>query len=181
MATRLQEMYKSEVAPALKEELVLTNPMSVPALEKVTLHMSLGKVKDNQQELDAAMRDLTLIAGQKPVFTTARKAIAGFKVRQGDKIGVKVTLRGNRMWEFLDKLFSVALPRTRDFQGLPLSGFDKSGNYTFGLPEQVVFLEIDPNKLDKARSMQITLVAKSVQPEHSKALMQRLGLPLAHS
>jgi large subunit ribosomal protein L5 len=179
MATRLQEHYKKEIAPALAKELSLDNVMAVPTLEKVMVHMSLGKVKDNQQELDAAMRDLTLIAGQKPVFTTAKKAIAGFKVRQGDKIGVKVTLRGARMWEFVDKLFSVALPRTRDFQGLPQSGFDKSGNYTFGLTEQVVFLEIDPNNLDKTRSLQVTLVTKSVKPEHSRALLKQLGLPLA--
>jgi large subunit ribosomal protein L5 len=180
MATRLKDIYTKEIVPALTKELAVVNPMAVPTLQKVMLHMSLGHVKDNQQELDAAMRDLTLIAGQKPVFTTAKKAIAGFKVRQGDKIGIKVTLRGARMWEFVDKLFSVALPRTRDFQGLPLSGFDRSGNYTFGLAEQVVFLEIDPNKQDKTRSMQITLVAKSVNPEHSRALLTKLGLPLAH-
>jgi large subunit ribosomal protein L5 len=180
MMTRLQEKYQKEVVPALVEELSITNPMAVPTLEKVSVHMSLGRVKDNQQELEAAFRDLTQITGQKPVFTHAKKAIAGFKVRQGDKIGVKVTLRGERMWEFVDKLFSIVLPRTRDFQGLPVSGFDKSGNYTFGVPEQVVFLEIDPNKLDKTRSLQITLVAKARQPKQSEALLRRLGLPLAH-
>lgn len=180
MATRLQETYKTQVAPALKDELSLSNPMAVPTLKKVMVHMSLGHVKDNQQELEAAVRDLTLITGQKPVLTEAKKAIAGFKVRKGDKIGAKVTLRGPRMWEFVDKLFSVVLPRTRDFQGLPVTGFDKSGNYTFGLTEQVVFLEIDPNKLDKSRSLQITLVANSQKPEHSQALLKRLGLPLAH-
>lgn len=178
MATRLQEKYQKEIVPALISDLSIKNPMAVPSLAKVNVHMSLGRFKDNQQELEAAFHDMTLITGQKPVYTYAKKAIAGFKVRKGDKIGVKVTLRGPRMWEFVDKLFSIVLPRTRDFQGLPLSGFDKSGNYTFGLAEQVVFLEIDPNKLDKTRSLQITLVAKSTQPEQSRALITRLGLPL---
>ncbi len=181
MASRLQELYIKEIAPALKDELGIKNPMAVPVLDKIIVHMSLGRSKDNQQELEASLKDLTLIAGQKPVFTTAKKAIAGFKVRQGDKIGVKATLRGPRMWEFADKLFSVVLPRTRDFQGLPLSGFDKSGNYTFGMPEQVVFLEIDPNKMDKTRSLQITLVVKSGKAEQSEALLRKLGLPLAHA
>lgn len=181
MATRLQEKYNTEIVPALKEELSITNPMAVPTLQKVVVHMSLGKVKDNAQELEAAFNDLTLIAGQKPVYTYAKKAIAGFKVRKGEKIGAKVTLRGPRMWEFTDKLFSIVLPRTRDFQGLPLSGFDKAGNYTFGVPEQVVFLEIDPNKMDKARSLQITLTTKSSKPEEAKALIKHLGLPLEHA
>ena len=180
MITRLQEKYQKEIVPALVKDLSIANPMAVPTLEKVNVHMSLGRVKDNQQELEAAFKDLTLITGQKPVYTHAKKAIAGFKVRKGDKIGVKVTLRGERMWEFVDKLFSIVLPRTRDFQGLPVSGFDKSGNYTFGIPEQVVFLEIDPNKLDKSRSLQVTLVANAPKPEQSEALLRRLGLPLAH-
>ena len=180
MITRLQEKYQKEIVPALVKDLSIANPMAVPTLEKVNVHMSLGRVKDNQQELEAAFKDLTLITGQKPVYTHAKKAIAGFKVRKGDKIGVKVTLRGERMWEFVDKLFSIVLPRTRDFQGLPVSGFDKSGNYTFGIPEQVVFLEIDPNKLDKSRSLEVTLVANAAKPEQSEALLRRLGLPLAH-
>jgi large subunit ribosomal protein L5 len=181
MATRLQEKYQKEVVPALIKDLAIANPMAVPSLEKVNVHMSMGRFKDNQQELEAAFKDMTLITGQKPVYTYSKKAIAGFKVRKGDKIGVKVTLRGPRMWEFVDKLFSIVLPRTRDFQGLPQSGFDKSGNYTFGVPEQVVFLEIDPNKMDKTRSMQITLVAKSRKPEQAKELLSRLGLPLEHA
>lgn len=176
--SRLQDKYKNEIAPALIEEFKLTNPMSAPRLEKVMVHMSLGRAQGNKEEIDRSVQDLTTITGQKPIVTEAKKAIAGFKLRKGDKIGAKVTLRGPRMWDFTDKLFSITLPRTRDFQGLPKKGFDHSGNYTFGITEQGVFLEIDPNRIDKARSLQITLVTKSQDPQHSQALLAKLGLPL---
>ena len=175
---RLQEKYKTEIVPALSEAFTLSNVMSVPRLEKVVVHMSLGRAQGNKEEIEKSVADLATITGQRPIVTEAKKAIAGFKVRKGDKIGAKVTLRGARMWDFLDKLFAIVLPRTRDFQGLPKSGFDKAGNYSFGLQEQVVFLEIDPNKVDRARGMQITLVTTAHHPDQAQELLKRLGLPL---
>lgn len=175
---RLQEKYNKDIAPALIEEFKLTNPMAAPRLVKVMVHMSLGRAQGNKEEIDRSVQDLTTITGQKPIVTEAKKAIAGFKLRKGDKIGAKVTLRGARMWDFTDKLFTIVMPRTRDFQGLSKNGFDKAGNYTFGVTEQGVFLEIDPNRIDKTRSLQITLVTKSQKPEHGQALLTKLGLPL---
>lgn len=175
---RLQEKYTKEIAPALIEEFKLANPMAAPRLEKVMVHMSLGRAQGNKEEIERSVQDLATITGQKPIVTEAKKAIAGFKLRQGDKIGAKVTLRGQRMWDFTDKLFTIVIPRTRDFQGLSKKGFDKAGNYTFGITEQGVFLEIDPNRIDKTRSLQITLVTKSLKPEHGQALLAKLGLPL---
>ncbi len=175
---RLMEKYNNEIAPALIKEFELSNPMAAPRLEKVMVHMSLGRAQGNKDEIERSVQDLAIITGQKPIVTEAKKAIAGFKLRKGDKIGAKVTLRGQRMWDFTDKLFSVVLPRTRDFQGLPLTGFDKNGNYSLGVTEQGVFLEIDPNRIDRARSLQITLVTRSHQPEHGQALLTKLGLPL---
>jgi large subunit ribosomal protein L5 len=176
--SRLKESYNKEIAPAIIQEFNLDNPMAAPRLLKVLVHMSLGRAQGNKEEIERSAQDLAIITGQKPIITEAKKAIAGFKLRKGDKIGAKVTLRGDRMWDFTDKLFSVVLPRTRDFQGLSKKGFDKAGNYTFGLQEQGVFLEIDPNRMDRARSMQITLVTSAQQPEHSRALLEKLGLPL---
>lgn len=176
--SQLKETYQKEIAPAIIQEFGLTNVMAAPRLEKVMVHMSLGRVQGNKEEIEKSTRDLTLITGQKPIVTEAKKAIAGFKIRKGDKIGAKVTLRGDRMWDFVEKLFRVVIPRTRDFQGLSPKGFDKAGNYTFGLNEQGVFLEIDPNKMDKSRSLQITLVTNSQDPEHSRLLLSKLGLPL---
>lgn len=176
---RLKDTYQKEIAPAIIQEFELSNPMAAPRLEKVMVHMSLGRVQGNKDEIERSTRDLALITGQKPIVTEAKKAIAGFKLRKGDKIGAKVTLRGDRMWDFVDKLFSVVLPRTRDFQGLSANGFDRAGNYTFGLNEQGVFLEIDPNKMDKSRSLQITLVTKAQDSEHAQILLTKLGLPLA--
>ncbi len=176
--SRLQDKYNNEIAPAIIEEFKLTNPMAAPRLEKVMVHMSLGRAQGNKDEIERSVQDLTIITGQKPIVTEAKKAIAGFKLRKGDKIGAKVTIRGARMWDFTDKLFSIVLPRTRDFQGLSKNGFDRSGNYTFGVTEQGVFLEIDPNRIDKTRSLQITLVTKSQDPQHAQALLTKLGLPL---
>jgi large subunit ribosomal protein L5 len=175
---QLREKYNKEIVPALSQEFQLSNIMSAPRLEKIIVHMSLGRAQGNKEEIERSLADMTAITGQKPVITEAKKAIAGFKVRKGDKIGAKVTLRGARMWDFLDKLFAIVLPRTRDFQGLPQSGFDKAGNYSFGMSEQVVFLEIDPNKLDRTRGMQITLVTTGGQPDRSRRLLEQLGLPL---
>ena len=176
--SRLKEKYQKEIVPAILQESKLSNPMAAPRLEKVMVHMSLGRAQGNKEEIERSTQDLALITGQKPIVTEAKRAIAGFKLRKGDKIGAKVTLRGQRMWDFTDKLFTVVLPRTRDFQGLPKKGFDKAGNYTFGLQEQGVFLEIDPNKMDRPRSMQITLVTNSGTAEQSRMLLEKLGLPL---
>ena len=176
--SRLKEKYNKEISPALIQEFNLDNAMAAPRLVKVMIHMSLGRAQGNKEEIERSAQDLSTITGQKPVITEAKKAIAGFKLRKGDKIGAKVTLRGERMWDFTDKLFTAVLPRTRDFQGLSKNGFDKAGNYTFGLQEQGVFLEIDPNRMDRARSMQITLVTTAQKPEHSRALLEKLGLPL---
>lgn len=176
--SRLKEKYQKDIVPAIVKDFELSNVMAAPRLQKVMVHMSLGRAQGNKEEIERSVRDLTVITGQKPLVTEAKKAIAGFKLRKGDKIGAKVTLRGDRMWDFVDKLFTVVLPRTRDFQGLSKNGFDKAGNYSLGLNEQGVFLEIDPNKMDKSRSMQITLVTTSQSAEHSQALLERLGLPL---
>jgi large subunit ribosomal protein L5 len=175
---RLLEKYHNEISPALIEDFSLANVMAVPRLQKVIVHMSLGRLQGNKDEIARSVDDLAIITGQKAFVTEAKKAVAGFKVRKGDKIGAKVTLRGARMWEFTDKLFTIVLPRTRDFQGLPVTGFDRAGNYSFGLSEQGVFLEIDPNRIDKARGMQITLVTSTVNVDHSRKLFERLGLPI---
>jgi large subunit ribosomal protein L5 len=175
---RLQEKYQNKIVPALSTDFAIRNVMAVPRLEKAVVHISLGRVNGNKEELQRATDLLTTITGQKPIVTEAKKAVAGFKVRKGDKIGAKVTLRGARMWEFLDKLFSIVLPRTRDFQGLPVTGFDRAGNYTFGISEQGVFLEVDPNKIDKAQSMQITIVTNSRDATQARTLLEQLGLPL---
>jgi len=165
--------------PQLREELGMTNVMQVPRFEKVSINMGVGDALKDGRLLDAAVEDLTIIAGQKPVVTRARKSIAGFKLREGMPIGVKVTLRGDRMWEFLDRLVSLALPRIRDFRGLDPKAFDGRGNYTFGLTEQLVFPEIDYDKVLKVRGMDITIVTTAHDDDEGRALLLAAGFPLA--
>jgi len=176
---RLKVRYRDEIVPQLREELGMTNVMQVPRFEKVSINMGVGDALKDGRLLDAAVEDLTIIAGQKPVVTRARKSIAGFKLREGMPIGVKVTLRGDRMWEFLDRLVSLALPRIRDFRGLDPKAFDGRGNYTFGLTEQLVFPEIDYDKVLKVRGMDITIVTTAHDDDEGRALLLAAGFPLA--
>jgi large subunit ribosomal protein L5 len=176
---RLKVRYRDELRPALQQELGLANIMQVPGFEKVSINMGVGDSLKDGRLLDAAVEDLTIIAGQRPVITKARKSIAGFKVREGMPVGVKVTLRGDRMWEFLDRLISLALPRIRDFRGLDPNAFDGRGNYTFGLTEQLVFPEIDYDKVLKVRGMDITIVTTARDDDEGRALLLAVGFPLA--
>jgi large subunit ribosomal protein L5 len=178
MAPRLKEKFLKEVAPALRERFKYENPMQVPRIEKVVLNMGVGDAVADPKALDAAIGDLTAITGQKPVVTRAKKSIAVFKIRQGMAIGAKVTLRGDRMYEFLDKLFSVALPRIRDFRGLPARAFDGRGNYTLGLKEQLIFPEIDYDKVNKLRGMDVVLVTTAKTDEEAGELLRLMGMPL---
>lgn len=175
---RLRDTYKNEIIPRLKEELGYNNPHALPKIEKVVLNMGVGRAVKNKKEITEAQKDLTLIAGQKAIITHARKSIAGFSLGKGASIGVKVTLRGDRMYAFLDKLFNIVLPRTRDFQGLSLKSFDGSGNYSIGMAEQSVFPEIDPNTLDQRRGLQVVIVTSANTNEECKALLLAAGLPL---
>jgi large subunit ribosomal protein L5 len=177
MAPRLKEKFQKEVVPALTERFKYRNPMQVPKIEKVVINMGVGDAVAEPKALDAAVGDLTLIAGQKPVVTRAKKSIANFKIRQGMAIGTKVTLRGNRMYEFLDKLFNVSLPRIRDFRGLPARAFDGRGNYTLGLKEQLIFPEIDYDKIDKVRGMDVVLVTTAKTDEEASELFRLMGMP----
>ncbi|MDQ6927266.1 MAG: 50S ribosomal protein L5 [Actinomycetota bacterium] len=174
---RLKERYRSEIRPALKEQLELTNIMQVPGLEKIVLNMGVGRATQQKSLLDGAVTDLTAITGQKPLVTKARNSIAGFKLREGQEIGAKVTLRGDRMWEFLDRLISLAIPRIRDFRGLSPKAFDGRGNYTFGVDEQLVFPEIDYDKVDAVRGMDITIVTTARSNAEGKALLDSFGFP----
>lgn len=174
---KLQERYKSEVIPALTNEFSFKNVMEVPRLAKVVVNIGMGEALDNAKALDAAVNDMQLITGQKAVVTKARKDISNFKLRAGKPIGVKVTLRGERMWSFLDRLMNVALPRVRDFRGVPSKGFDGRGNYTLGLHEQLVFPEIEYDKIDKLRGMEITVVTTATSDEHGRRLLALLGMP----
>lgn len=174
---RFKEKYRTEVAPALREELGYTNPMAVPTVKKIVLNIGLGEALTNARALDAAVGDLTAIAGQKPVVTKAKKSIAQFKVREGNSIGAMVTLRGDKMWEFLDRFISIALPRIRDFQGLSDKGFDGHGNYSVGLREQLVFPEIDYDKIDRVRGLQVSIVTDAPTDRESKALLRAFGMP----
>ncbi len=176
---RLKERYASQVVPALRDEFGLANPMQVPTVTKVIVNMGVGEAARDSKLIDGAVRDLTNITGQKPTVTRARKSIAQFKLREGMPIGAHVTLRGTRMWEFLDRLLSLALPRIRDFRGLSPSQFDGRGNYTFGLTEQVMFHEIDPDKIDRSRGMDITVVTTATSDEQGRALLRHLGFPFA--
>lgn len=174
---RLKEKYYKEVVPALMRELGLRNVMEVPRIEKVVLNIGVGEGKDNARALEAAARDLAVISGQKPVIRRARKSVAGFRLRQGQPIGVKVTLRGDRMWAFLDRLINIALPRVRDFRGISPHAFDGRGNYSLGFREQLVFPEIDYDKIDKVRGLQVTIVTTAETDEEAYRLLDKLGMP----
>jgi len=176
-APRLKQKYNDEVKGALKDALGLANVMQVPRFEKIVINMGVGRATQQPSLLEGAVKDLTRISGQKPVVTKARDSIAGFKLREGQSIGCKVTLRGDRMWEFFDRLVSVAIPRIRDFRGLPATSWDGRGNYTFGLAEQVVFPEIDYDKIDAPRGMDITIVTTAATNEQGKALLDAFGFP----
>ncbi|MCA1720683.1 MAG: 50S ribosomal protein L5 [Actinobacteria bacterium] len=178
---RLKVRYREEILPRLQEDLALANVMQVPRLEKVVVNMGIGEAISDGKVLEAAMRDLSTITGQKPKVNRARKSIAGFKLREGMPIGVKVTLRGDRMWEFVDRLMSVALPRIRDFRGLNPDAFDGRGNYTFGVTEQLVFPEIDYDDIDTIRGMDITFVTTAPDDEQGRALLTHLGFPFARA
>lgn len=173
----LKTRYQKEIIPALMKSLNLTNVMEVPRLKKVIVNVGVGETRDNPKALDPVVGDLTLIAGQKPIITKARKSIANFKLREGQQIGVKVTLRGERMWSFLDRLMNVALPRVRDFRGISPNAFDGRGNYTLGLREQLVFPEIEYDKIDKLRGLEISIVTTARTDEEGRQLLQMLGMP----
>jgi large subunit ribosomal protein L5 len=174
---RLKQKYDSEVRSRLQEQLGLANVMQVPKLDKIVINMGVGRATQQPSLLEAAVKDLTVISGQKPIVTHAQKSIAGFKLREGQAIGTKVTLRGDRMWEFLDRLIAVAIPRIRDFRGLSATSWDGRGNYTFGLNDQTVFTEIDYDKIDVARGMDITIVTTASDDAGGKALLDAFGFP----
>jgi large subunit ribosomal protein L5 len=174
---RLKELYREQVVPTLQKDLAYDNVMQVPRLEKIVVNIGLGEALQNAKALDAAVQDVTIITGQKPIMTRARKSIANFKLREGNPIGVKVTLRGSRMWDFLDRLCNVALPRQRDFRGISPDSFDGRGNYSLGLREQLVFPEIDYDSIDKIRGMEITMVTSAQTDEEGYHLLRHLGMP----
>ena len=176
---RLKEKYLNEVVPGLQEQFKYTNVMAIPKLDKVVINIGLGEAVQNPKALDAALNDLTLITGQEPVVTRAKKSIAGFKLREGMPVGVKVTLRGDRMYEFVDRLLSVALPRVRDFRGVSPKSFDGRGNYSLGLKEQLIFPEIEYDKIDKLRGMEIVFATTAKTDEEGRALLKLLGMPFA--
>ena len=177
MTHMLNERYKKEIAPALMDTLNLENPMQVPRIEKMVVNIGVGEALDNAKALDGAVTDITTITGQKPIITKARKSIANFKLREGRAIGVKVTLRGEKMWAFYDRLVNVALPRVRDFRGVSPNSFDGRGNYTLGLREQLVFPEIEYDKIDKLRGMEVTIVTSALTDEEGLQLLSMLGMP----
>jgi len=174
---RLRERFHKEIAPALMKELGLKNPMAVPRLHKVVVNMGVGEATQNTKVLDPLVNDLTQVAGQKPVVTKAKKTIAAFKVRAGMSIGAMVTLRGDRMYEFLDRLINVALPRVRDFRGVSTKSFDGRGNYTLGLRDQLIFPEIDYAKVDKLKGMNVTIVTTARDDNQARALLKQMGMP----
>jgi len=177
MSHVMKDRYQKEVLPAMMKALKLDNVMEAPRVEKVIVNIGLGEALDNAKALDAAVGDLNLIAGQKPIVTKARKSIANFKLREGRAIGAKVTLRGDRMWAFLDRLMNIALPRVRDFRGVSPDSFDGRGNYTLGLREQLVFPEIEYDKIDKLRGLEVTIVTTATNDDHGRTLLQMLGMP----
>ncbi|MEO8218270.1 MAG: 50S ribosomal protein L5 [Acidobacteriota bacterium] len=177
MAARLKEKYLKEVAPKLLKEFSIDNVMAVPKIEKIVLNMGMGEAIGNPKILDSAVEELTVIAGQKPVVTRARKSIASFKLREGVPIGTMVTLRGEKMYEFLDRLISMALPRVRDFRGVATRAFDGRGNYTLGVRDHLIFPEIDMSKVDKAKGMNITIVTTARNDEQARFLLKELGMP----
>jgi large subunit ribosomal protein L5 len=174
---RLKERYRTEIAPALKQEFGFDNVMQIPGLTKIVVNMGVGEAARDAKLIDGAVRDLSTITGQKPAVARAKKSVAQFKLREGMPIGAHVTLRGDRMWEFLDRLLAIALPRIRDFRGLSDRQFDGHGNYTFGLTEQVMFHEIDPDKVDRQRGMDITVVTTAKTDAEGRSLLRRLGFP----
>ncbi len=174
---RLKNKYASEVVPALQKQFGYTNVMEIPRLVKIVVNMGVGEAVQNSKALEAAVGDMTIVTGQKPVITRAKKSIAAFKIRTGMQIGAKVTLRGERMWDFLDRLINMALPRVRDFRGVSPKAFDGRGNYTLGLKEQLIFPEIDYDKVDKIRGMDVCIVTTAKNDEESKALLKHLGMP----
>jgi len=176
---RLKQRYRDEIVPALRSEFEIANVMQVPGLVKIVVNMGVGEAARDSKLIEGAVRDLTVITGQKPVVTRARKSIAQFKLREGMPIGAHATLRGDRMWEFLDRLLSLALPRIRDFRGLSPRQFDGNGNYTFGLTEQVMFHEIDQDRIDRSRGMDITIVTTATDDDQGRALLKHLGFPFA--
>ena len=179
MATRLKEKYLAEAVPALQQKFGYKNPMEIPRLEKVIINMGLGDTKDNAKALEVAVDELSQIAGQKPLITKAKKSIANFKLREGMNVGAKVTLRGIRMEEFVDKLISIALPRVRDFRGVSAKAFDGRGNYALGVREQLIFPEINCDKVDKIRGMEMIFVTTAKTDEEAKELLSLLGMPFA--
>lgn len=179
MAARMKERFLNDIKPALMQKFNYTTVMQVPKIEKVVINMGMGEAVQNSKVLDSAVEELRLITGQKPVITKAKKSIAGFKLREGMPIGVKVTLRGERMYYFLDKLFNVALPRVRDFRGVSTKAFDGRGNYTLGLKEQLIFPEIEYDKIDKTRGMDIVIVTTAGSDEEARELLTQMGMPFA--
>ena len=177
MAARLKERYQKEIAPAIAKEFGIKNRMAIPRVDKIVVNMGMGEAIANAKVLDTALEELKAIVGQKPVITKAKKSIASFKLRQGMPIGVMVTLRGERMYEFLDRLVSIALPRVRDFRGVSPKAFDGRGNYTIGIREQLIFPEIDFNKVDKMRGMNISIVTTARNDDQARALLKGLGMP----
>jgi len=177
LTARLREIYKDQVFPALKEKFQYKNVMEVPKLEKITINMGLGEAKDNAKIMETAVREISVITGQKPVVTRARKSIANFKVRQGMPVGAKVTLRGENMYEFADKLFNISLPRVRDFKGVSKDSFDGRGNYSMGVKEQLIFPEINYDEVDMVKGMNIVFTTTAKTDEEACALLELLGLP----
>ena len=177
--TRMKQKYVSEVAPALMKKFGYKSPMQIPKLDKVVVNVACGEAKENSKILDAVITDLTTITGQKPIVCNAKKAVANFKIRQGMAVGVKVTLRGDKMYEFVDRLFNVALPRVRDFRGINGNAFDGRGNYSMGLKEQLIFPEIEYDKIDKIRGMDISFTTTAKTDEEAKELLTLLGAPFA--
>jgi large subunit ribosomal protein L5 len=175
----LQERYRTEVGPALQKQFSYANPNQVPKVSKVVINIGLGEALSNAKAMDAALGDLTLITGQKPIVTKAKKSIAQFRLRTGNSVGAKVTLRGERMWDFLERLTTMALPRIRDFRGVPGKSFDGRGNYSLGLREQLAFPEIDYDKVDRLRGLEISIVTTAKTDEESKKLLELLGMPFA--
>ena len=179
MSGQLKERYTTEVVPALLKQFEYANPMQVPRLDKIVVNIGLGEALTNAKAVDAAVGDVQLITGQKPIVTRAKRSIAQFRVRTGNPIGVKVTLRGERMWDFLERLTRLALPRIRDFRGVPAKSFDGRGNYSLGLREQLAFPEIDYDKVDRLRGLEISIVTTAKTDEESKRLLELLGMPFA--
>jgi large subunit ribosomal protein L5 len=178
---RLKERYRSEIAPALREEFGYANVMQIPGLSKIVVNMGVGEAARDAKLIEGAVKDLTVISGQKPAVARARKSIAQFKLREGMPIGAHVTLRGDRMWEFCDRLLALALPRIRDFRGLSDRQFDGRGNYTFGLNEQLMFHEINPDQVDRQRGMDVTIVTTATTDDEGRSLLRRLGFPFKES